>query len=82
MKTEKAIIIAYTTEDQGYPVVVEFIESDPSYEYEDDGFHYRTINNVEIVNINKLDREYSALKDDIRSGLELLLNTSRLNIIY
>jgi len=85
MKTEKAIIKAWTADDKVYPVVVEFEVTDSDYHY-DNGDKYnlafKVIKEVTITNIVKLDRDYTALEDDIKAGLEKYLGVENIKLIY
>jgi len=79
--TEKAVIVAYTTEDKSYPVVVEFERLEDEIDWLNDwDFIRRKV--VEIIDINKLNENYFDLKSDIKIGLESFLNIENLKVIY
>ena len=79
--TEKAVIVAYTTEDKSYPVVVEYECKDDEITWLDDQY-YRRDKVVEIISINKLNEDYSDLKYDIKIGLQSYFHTLNLKVIY
>jgi len=81
-KTEKAIIKAWTADDKVYPVVVEFEDLGIQREFELDGIHFEWVRYIEVINTVKLSKNYTALDEDIKAGLESYLGVENLKLIY
>lgn len=78
MKSDKAIMIAYTSDGIGHPVVVEYFTHEDRMWIDWDLF-ITTI--VEIVSIVKLGHlPFSDLEYDLMIGFESLLRTNRVRI--